>query len=726
MHASDRRPAAAGNQLADSTSPYLLQHADNPVHWEPWGPDALARAVREDRPIFLSVGYSACHWCHVMAHESFENPTIAAAINAAFVPIKVDREERPDIDAVYMAAVQLLTGRGGWPMSVFLTPALEPFFAGTYWPPEPRGGMPGFLQVLQAVTEAWTSRRETVDRQAAELTAALRGSTAPAAPDVDAAVSADLLDAAAASLARRYDARHGGFGGAPKFPHPIDLRLLLRTFARSGRAHDLEMATHSLSRMAAGGMHDQLGGGFARYSVDDRWLVPHFEKMLYDNALLAIAYVEAFLTTGRGEFAAVARGTLDYLLRDMADPEGGFWSAEDADSEGEEGRFYVWSPAEIEAVLGAADAAVFCAAYDVTDAGNFEGRSILNLPRPIPEVAGRLGLDPAAVAGRLAVARPLLLAARAARVRPGIDDKVLVGWNGLAIDALARAGAALDDDRYVQAAVRAADFLLTACRDPQGRLSHQWRRGRATGLAFADDIAGLAEGLTSLYEATFEERWIDEACALADRLLGTGDDGADGFVDPRTGGFFQTSADHEPLIVRQPDVVDGATPSATGMAATVLARLAVLTGRDRYRDAARRAIAAAAPIAARAASAVSQSLLAADLILGPVGETVIVGDSGLAATAAVVRSLRRRFRPRDVTLLRPPADALPRGRGPARILDGHFAGRPGKPGDVTLYACSGGACRAPVTGDAAARAAAVPDPQGGDHAWFSPASGTDC
>ena len=714
MHASDHRPGATGNRLGDSTSPYLLQHADNPVHWEPWGSAAVERAVREDKPIFLSVGYSACHWCHVMAHESFENPAIAAALNESFVAVKVDREERPDIDAVYMAAVQLLTGRGGWPMSVFLTPALEPFFAGTYWPPEPRGGMPGFLQVIGAVTDAWTSRRENVTRQAAELTAALRGSLAPAAPANAAAVSTDLLDAAAASLAHLYDARHGGFGRAPKFPHPIDLRLLLRTFARSGRGHDLEMATHSLSRMAAGGMRDQLGGGFARYSVDERWLVPHFEKMLYDNALLAVAYLEAFLATGREEFATVVRSTLDYLLRDMVDPEGGLWSAEDADSEGEEGKFYVWSPAEIEAVLGPADAAVFCAVYDVTPGGNFEGHSILNLPRPIADAAHRLGLDPADVARRLDDARPRLLAARAARVRPGIDDKVLVGWNGLAIDALARAGAALDDDRYVHVAARAADFLLARCRDPQGRLAHQWRRGRATGLAFADDLACLAEGLTSLYESTFDERWIDEACTLADRLLGDRADGSDGFVDPQTGGFFQTSAEHETLIVRQADILDNATPSATGMAATVLARLAVLTGRDRYRAAAERAIAAAAPIAARAPSAVSQSLLAADVALGPVGEMVIVGDAGLAATASVVRALRRRFRPRDATLLRSPADALARDHGPARILDGHFAGRPGTPGDVTLYACTAGVCRAPVTGAEAVAVASGSAPTGGD------------
>ncbi|NDC63559.1 MAG: thioredoxin domain-containing protein [Planctomycetia bacterium] len=717
-----------GNRLADSTSPYLLQHAGNPVHWEPWGREAIARAIREDRPIFLSVGYSACHWCHVMAHECFENEAIAAALNASFVSIKVDREERPDLDAVYMTAVQLLTGRGGWPMSVFLTPGLEPFFAGTYWPPEPRGGMPGFPQVLAAVAEAWTGRRATVERQAAELTAAVRGSAmaASAAEAMDSGPpSAAMLDAAAETLGRLYDPRHGGFGGPPKFPHPLDLRLLLRTFSRSGRGRDLEMATHSLASMAAGGIHDQLGGGFSRYSVDERWLVPHFEKMLYDNALLSTAYLDAFLVTGRTEFAGVVRSTLDYLLRDMVDPAGGLWSAEDADSEGEEGLFYLWNPEEIAAVLGREEAALFCDVYDVTAAGNFEGRSILHLARPTAAVARERGLDPADLGRRLAAARAKLLEARNARVRPGIDDKVLVAWNGLAIDALARAAAALGEDRYRAAAVRAADFLLRECRDERGRLAHQWRRGRASGLAFAEDLGCLADGLVSLYEATFDERWIDDACRLADQLLGDAGrdpvggvavdgspsrgDRAGGFVDPPTGGFRQTSSDHERLLVERPDLLDTATPSATGMAATVLLRLAAFTGRDRYRTAAGRALAAVAPIAARSPTGVSQSLLAADLWLGPLEEDVIVGDMAHGPTAAVVGALRRRFRPRTLTMLRSPATAPPRDDRPPRPLDVHFVGRPGRPDDVTLYACSGGVCRLPAAGADAIAAAELPE-----------------
>jgi len=695
------------NKLAGSTSPYLLQHVDNPVDWEPWGSEAITRAAREDKPIFLSIGYSACHWCHVMAHESFADEGVAAVLNREFVSIKVDREERPDLDAVYMTAVQVLTGRGGWPMSVFLTPALEPFFAGTYWPPSPRHGMPGFPQVLAAVIDAWRSRRGDVERQAAELTGTLAGGP-PEAP-AGGMPGPELLDHAAAALARAFDARHGGFGAAPKFPHPLDLRLLLRSAARSGRADDVHMVAHTLGRMAAGGIHDQLGGGFARYSTDERWLVPHFEKMLYDNALLATAFVEAFQATGREEFAAVARGTLDYVLRDMTDPAGGFWSAEDADSEGEEGLFYVWLPDEIHALLGTDDGELFCRVYDVTVAGNFEGHSILNLPEPPEAVAAALGLEPEAVRRRLAAARSVLLAARGRRVRPGTDDKVLVAWNGLAIDALARAAAALDEPRYAAAAELAAGFLLEHCRDASGRLAHQWRRGTASGLAFADDVACLAEGLVSLYEATFAERWIAAACGLADLLLGADESGplpesaGGGFVDPVSGGFYQTSPAHERLLVRRTDLLDNATPGATGMAATVLVRLAAFTGRDRYRRAAERGLAAVAGIAGRAPMAVPQSLLAVALATAPLEEAVVIGDPAAATTRRLIAALRSRLRPFAITALRTPADALP-GTTP-RPLDPLFVARPGLPGETTLHLCRGGACQAPVSGAAAVTAA---------------------
>lgn len=692
------------NKLADATSPYLLQHADNPVAWEPWGPEALERSVREDKPIFLSVGYSACHWCHVMAHECFADPSIAAILNEHFVNVKVDREERPDIDALYMHAVHLLTGRGGWPMSVFLTPAREPFFAGTYWPPEPRQGMAGFPQVLAAVVDAWTSRRAEVAKQAAEITAAVVRSAAVPASGAR-LPEADLLDQAGTALGRSFDRHSGGFGGAPKFPHPMDLRLLLRTARRFGRSHDLDMVVHTLSCMAAGGIHDHLGGGFARYSVDERWLVPHFEKMLSDNALMALTFLETFLASGRGEFAAVVRTTLDYLLRDMTDPRGGFWAAEDADSDGEEGKFYVWSPDEVVAVLGPDEGRLFCTVYDITPEGNFESRSIPNLPRPISVAAAELGIDRPVLEARLAAARAGLWQARGRRVRPAVDDKVLVAWNGLAIEALARAGAALDEPRYTAAAVRAAGFLLAECRDDHGRLAHQWRRGRSSGLAFADDLACLANGLVSLYEATFDERWIAEACALADTLLGElAPDGqpSPGFIDPASGAVNRTSAAHEQLLFRQHDFLDGAVPSATGMTATLLSRLAPLTGHKRYRQAAERAVAAAADVARQSVTAASQSLLALDMLLGPTEELVIVGGPGEADLLAAIRG---RFRPHAVIARRPHGTAVPEAHDP-RPLDGLFVGRGGTPAAVTLYQCVAGTCLPPRQGAAATAAIA--------------------
>ena len=710
------------NRLAGSTSPYLLQHVEQPVAWEPWGPEALSRAIREDKPIFLSVGYSSCHWCHVMAHESFEDAGIAALLNAHLVPVKVDREERPDIDAVYMKAVQLLTGRAGWPMSVFLTPALEPFFAGTYWPADPHRGMPGFRQVLGAVIDAWHNRRGEALRQATEITRAIR--EAAAAPgDGPGDPSVAWLDAAAAALRASHDAVHGGFGSAPKFPHPIALRLLLRTATREAStdgaagASDARIVVHTLTRMAAGGIHDHLGGGFARYSVDARWLVPHFEKMLSDNALLAVASLEAFLATGESSLAALTRSTLDFILRDMTDPEGGFWSAQDADSDGEEGRYSVWTPEDVEAVLGAEEGRFFCDVYDITPAGNFEGRSIPNLPESIAVRARRLGIDPEAAERRLDNARTRLLAARSTRAAPAIDDKVVVAANGLAIDAFARAGAALAEPRYVNAAARAATFLVDHCRDESGRLAHQWRQGTATGLAFADDLACLAEGMASLYEATFDESWIAWACECAERLLG--DDPADplpfvpragrtwpggggGFVDRVGGGFFRTSADHEALLVREPDLLDSALPSATGMAATILLRLAAFTGRTRYRRAADGALAALGGVITRAPAAAAQALLALDVALGPGEEGVIVGTPDSAA--AILAALRGRFRPHGLTALRPPDD----GERAAAPLDGLFTGRFGREGTATLFLCHGGTCAAPLAGIDAVAAAGRP------------------
>jgi uncharacterized protein YyaL (SSP411 family) len=599
------------NRLADELSPYLLQHAGNPVEWQAWGPEAIELARRQDRPIFLSIGYSSCHWCHVMAHDSFEDPQIARLLNDNFVCIKVDREERPDLDQIYMEAVQALTGQGGWPLSAFLTPSLEPFFGGTFWPARARGGMLGFDQILLAVAKTWKDRRGQVHEQANRLTRFLRENqqagrtgTGSEPAEVDAVENGcrevpvpvfpggeqlddEPLDEAEATAVKVFDRQFGGFGAAPKFPQPMLLQLLLRRWKRLGGDDLLQIVTTTLDRMAAGGIYDHLGGGFHRYSVDARWLVPHFEKMLYDNALLAGCYVEAWQATGNAAYAQTARETFDYVLRDMTDPRGGFYSSEDADSEGREGKFYVWTPAEIAAVLGPEAAEAFCREYDVTDAGNFERANILNragkrgtvpICRNGPEGAShKWGLSP--FFPELADARTKLLAARSTRVRPGRDDKVLTSWNGLMIEALARGGAALDEPRYIVAAATAAAFLLDELRDKKGRLLHCWRQGRAKGNAFLDDHASLGNALVTLYESFPSRNWLDTATALTDEILAR-------FADDGQGGFFYTAADHEPLIVRRKDFIDSAVPSGNGLAAMLLLRLGRLLHRRDYLTAA--------------------------------------------------------------------------------------------------------------------------------------------
>ena len=543
------------NKLHQEISPYLLQHAGNPVDWQAWGPEALGRARSEQKPIFLSIGYSACHWCHVMAHESFENAAIAELLNRDFVSIKVDREERPDLDQIYMAAVQAMTGQGGWPMSVFLTPEQKPFFGGTYWPPRARGGMAGFAEIVAAVAAAWRERRTEVLQQAEKMVEFLQADRL--AGDPSAELSETPLESAEAALVHAFDDRLGGFGPAPKFPHATDLAVLLARWRATRDEPLLEMVTVTLDHMAAGGIYDQLGGGFHRYSVDAEWLVPHFEKMLYDNALLANCYLAAWQETQRKDYLRVVRETLDYALRDMTDPLGGFYSAEDADSEGEEGKFYVWTPREVEAVLTPGRAAAFCYVYDVTEPGNFEGRSILHLARPIAVCAKALGRDAASLEDDLAADRAALVEARSRRVRPGRDDKVLVSWNGLLIDALARAGGVLDEPRYRAAAATAADFLLARLRDDRGRLLHCWRAGQAGHNAFLDDHASLSNALITLYETDSDPRWLDEAARLADAMLAR-------FADAQGGGFFYTSSDHEPLIARKKDLLDAPRPAVPG------------------------------------------------------------------------------------------------------------------------------------------------------------------
>jgi uncharacterized protein YyaL (SSP411 family) len=698
------------NLLAKETSPYLLQHRDNPVDWHPWGKEALEKARGEDKPIFLSIGYSACHWCHVMEHESFENEAIARVLNENFVSIKVDREERPDLDQIYMNAVQMLTGHGGWPMSVFLTPDLKPFYGGTYWPPHSSGGMPGFDQILHAVNDAWKNRREQALEAAEQLTAELQNVGRVAGGDVG-GLKIELIDTAVSQLRRTFDNTYGGFGQAPKFPHPMDLQLLVRVADRTGQQGPLDMVRLTLDRMAAGGIYDHLGGGFARYSVDARWLVPHFEKMLYDNALLAAAYLDAYLVLRSGatgsasdesndalaepvaqRYARVVRETLNYIIRDMTNPAGGFYSTEDADSAGHEGLFYTWTPEEIEAVLGKARGATFCRVYDVSDVGNFEGRNILNLPKTLEQCAAILHRNPHDLATELTESRVKLFAAREKRVRPGRDDKVIVAWNGLMIDSMARAGAALNEPEYVITADEVASFILSRMRRDDGRLLHSWRNNHAKLDAYLDDYAALANGLVSLYEADFKERWIDEAVQLIDIVL-------DKFADP-AGGFFYTASDHEQLITRTKELTDSSIPSGNALAAHALLRLGRLLGRTDYLDTAERTLAAALPVMQRAPMAAAQMLIALDRYLGPANELVLVGDIARDDTKQALAAIHRRYLPRSVRAARDTASADQTG-AQSRHLDDIFVGKSSPDGQPALYVCENFTCRAPAVGLAA-------------------------
>ncbi len=648
------------NRLANETSPYLLQHADNPVDWYPWGEEALEKARREDRPIFLSIGYAACHWCHVMAHESFEDPQTAAILNEHFVSIKVDREERPDLDDIYMQAVQALTGGGGWPMSVFLTPDGRPFFGGTYFPPEPRYGMPAFRDILLAVADAWRHRRAALLDGSARLTEALQPPNLQ--PET---LQPETLLPAIQSLARDFDPHHGGWGGAPKFPQPMTLEFLLRYHHVTGDAQALSMAVRSLESMARGGIYDQLGGGFHRYSVDDRWLVPHFEKMLYDNAQLARVYLHAWQVTQTPLFRDVAQETLDYVLREMTDPAGGFYATQDADSEGEEGKFFLWTPAEVRQVLGE-EADRFMAAYGVTGQGNFEGRNILTFVGPLEERKD------------WAQARERLFSVRQHRVPPGRDDKVLTSWNGLMLAALAEAARTLRQDDYHVAAVRAADFLLHHLRRADGRLWHVWRDGQARINGYLEDYADLMEGLLELYQTTFEPRWFVAAQELAEVVLAR-------FSAP-DGGFFDTSDDHESLIVRPRQLQDNATPSGGAMAATALLRLAGLAAEPRFAEAARAALSSMQPLLSRYPLGFSQWLIALQYDQGRPREVAIVGDLQDDRTRALLDAYLSGYRPHQVVAVGTEGEGVPLLRG-RHLVDGRPA----------AYVCVDGTCRPPVT-----------------------------
>ena len=670
------------NRLANETSPYLLQHKENPVDWYPWGEEALYRARTEGKPILLSIGYAACHWCHVMEHESFEDAETAALMNERFVSIKVDREERPDLDTIYMAAVQAITGQGGWPMTVFLTPDGEPFYGGTYFPPEPRHGMPAFRTVLTSVATAYAEKRDDIARNVAALREHLQtGLQFAGQQDGESATSA-ALDAAIDAIAREFDWVNGGLRGAPKFPQPMTLDFLLRQYLRTGSVQTLDMAERTLQKMAGGGIYDQLGGGFHRYAVDAVWLVPHFEKMLYDNALLVPVYLHAYQITGNDFYRRVVTETLDWVMREMVDPAGGFYSTLDADSEGHEGKFYVWTPDELTAILGADDARLVAAYYDVTARGNFEGMNILHVGAPLPAVAERVGVDPAAVQVALDRARPLLLAARERRVHPGRDEKVLTAWNGLMLRAFAEAAAILERLDYRATAERAADFALRALRR-DGLLLRTYKEGQSKLNGYLEDYAFLADGLLALYEATFDPRWLAEAHVLAETMVAQ-------FWDDTDGGFFDTGRSHEALIARPKSVFDNAIPAGNSVAVSVLQWLAVLFDDSAYEEKANRVLRGLWEPMTRYPSGFGRILCALDFQLAMPQEVALVGEPDAPDTTALVNILRRRFRPNTVIALRRP-DAS-EDDSPALLRN-----RDQIDGQATAYVCERYACQLPVT-----------------------------
>ena len=676
------------NRLAAETSLYLKQHANNPVDWYPWGPEALAKAKELDRPIFLSVGYSACHWCHVMEHESFEDVDTAALMNGHFVCIKVDREERPDIDTIYMNALHVLTREGGgWPLSVFLTPDLTPFFAGTYYPPDDRyaaHGRPSFKRLLAEIHNAWVNRRDRITEIGRTVTEHLQGMSDMAASD--AAVSPELLTGALTALRQNYDPKHGGFGSAPKFPHALELRLLLRLSERFNDPVALDMVSHTLTSMARGGMYDQIGGGFARYSTDEKWLVPHFEKMLYDNALLTSAYVEAFQKTRDPFFEQIARETLDYVQREMTSPDFAFFSTQDADSEGEEGKFYVWGQDDLRAVLDTEDAEFACKVWGVTRGGNFEGHNILFRTLSDADEAKSHGMSLADFQAKLKGVKEKLYDARSKRVWPGRDEKILTAWNGLMVAAFAQAGAVFGEERYLKSAANAVDLILNNMRTPAGRLYRTAGVGQPSKLnGYLEDYAFLADALVTLYEATFEPKWLRAAVDLSEVMLKH-------FADPNGPGFFFTADDHERLIARTKDLHDGSTPSGNAMAVTALLRLAALTGRRDLAEPAERALRGYRETMAEHPAASGQMLVALDFYLGPVQQIVIVGSVG-EGTRKALAAIQRAFKPNRVIAYHDLADGPP--PGALAVL---FDGKEAVGGEVTVYVCENFACRPPLVG----------------------------
>ncbi|MGH9943849.1 MAG: thioredoxin domain-containing protein [Pyrinomonadaceae bacterium] len=670
------------NRLIHESSPYLLKHAHNPVDWHSWSEEAFTKAQAENKPILLSIGYSACHWCNVMERESFESEEIARQMNEHFVNIKVDREERPDVDQIYMNAVQMMLGHGGWPLTVFLTPALVPFYGGTYFPPEDRHNLPAFPRVLRGVAEAYRAQPEEIAETAQNVLKELRRLTETR--ESNEALSPALLDAAYQGLARNYERRFGGFGGAPKFPAAMNLEFLLRQHQRTGDAKALEMVTHTCRRMAEGGMYDQLGGGFHRYSTDAQWLVPHFEKMLYDNALLSRLYLHVFQVTGDPFFRRVAEHTLDYVVREMTDAQGGFYSAQDADSEGVEGKFFVWSRAEIVRLLGEANADLVAAYYGVTEGGNFEGQNILHLSRPAEEVAEDFNLSVEQFEQKVAKASQILFEARELRIKPGRDEKVLTAWNGMMLASFAEASVILHRPDYLKVAERNAEFLLDTMRRDK-KLLHTYKDGQAKLFAYQDDYAQLATGLLSLYEATGNLRWLKAALELTTQMN-------EEFWDAEAGGYCYTGHSGEQLIVRTKDFFDNATPSGNSVAAALLLRVFVLTENQDYQRQAVTIFRLNRDAMTRYSSAFGCLLGALDFYLSTPKEIVIMGRADSVDVCPLTKEVWKHFLPNKVLVQAGESD-LPEAISYLPLL----RERPVIDGRATAYVCENYVCQQPVT-----------------------------
>jgi uncharacterized protein YyaL (SSP411 family) len=683
-------PRRWANRLGSEKSPYLLQHADNPVDWYPWGDEAFARAKQADKPILLSIGYSTCHWCHVMEHESFEDPEVADLMNQTFISIKVDREERPDIDNVYMTVCQMLTGSGGWPLTIVMTPDKVPFFAATYIPRETRFGRVGMVELVPRIRDLWITKRGEVLASAGRIASALSAISSPSPGEE---LDEGVLEAGYRQIADRFDTKHGGFGNAPKFPTPHNLFFLLRYWRRSGQRDALAMVERTLEAMRAGGIYDHVGFGFHRYSTDARWLVPHFEKMLYDQALLAMAYTEAYQATGKETYGVAAREILAYVLRDMTSPEGAFYSAEDADSEGREGKFYVWTAAEIDHVLGSADGALAKCIFNVKEEGNLAeeatqfgpGANILHITEPTDEMASEVGMTPAELGKQVKALREKLFTHRRGRIHPHKDDKVLTDWNGLMIAALAKAGQALGEASYTEAACRAADFLLDRMRPSDGTLFHRYRDGDAGIGANINDYAFLIWGLIEVYEASFETTYLKAALDLTETAIA-------GFWDDDAAGFHFTPDDGEELLVRSKEIYDGAIPSGNSVMMLNLLRLGRMTARDDYDKRAADIGRLFSQTVTKVPLGHTQLLVALDFAAGPTYEVVIAGDPDSHDTKAMVDALRSRFLPKKVVILRPP-----QGESEMTRLAAFTKPQTGIESKATAYVCRDYSCERPTT-----------------------------